>query len=157
PTVLPVQVVCRAAVTGPHGKPSTATVVGRKIAGRPPTTAPAGPVAVTVNAPEPVLVHWPWAFGPLMVQTPPSWVVQGVPGWPLLGGGFSVVDTAAGVLVALGRAVAVPVGEGEAVAVGVALAVAVGDRVSEAVAVGVMLRVAVAVGLAVLGSSVSVG
>src|SRR5579884_15628 len=148
PAVVPLQVVVNEAVVGEQANcsPDALTVVGTKIVGTAPTSAFAGPVAVKVNTPEPVLVQVP-VTAPVAVQVWPIVVAQGTPGVP--DGGWGGGGPIVGVAVLVGSTVPVAVTVAVAVVVAVAVAavvVAVGDTVSvgEAIAVGVNVSVGVA-------------
>lgn len=137
PTVVPVQVVVRLGATGVQLNASTPAVVGKKTAGTPPTTVPAGPVAVTTKVPDAVRVQLPLA-SPTIEQVPPTTVVHRS-GPPVGLGTFTFVGTTGTVGVAVGVTVCV----GVAVKVRVAVGVAVGERVAVGVKVGVRVGVSV--------------
>src|SRR5829696_4441368 len=94
PTVVPLQVVWRAAVTAPQAKlssvvgPPRPNVVAMKTAGRLPTATPVGPVALSVNVIEPTCSRNVPATPPVATQRSPAASVQGTPVWPDGGGAF---------------------------------------------------------------------
>jgi hypothetical protein len=136
PTVVPVQVVCRAEVTALQLSASTPPVVGMNTAGVPPTSAFEGPAATRLKVVEPVMVNEPVTL-PVTVHTCPTPLMQTTPDWPELAGTFNVVGTTPvppmGVPVGTVVGVSVLVGIGVAVHVAVGVTVAVGGRVAVAV------------------------
>jgi hypothetical protein len=143
PAVPPLQTVCSALLMAPQLNASTVTVVGMKMAGTPPTRVPLGPVAVTLNVVEPVMVSEPLA-DPLTVQTWPTTVAQATPAWPELGGTFWLVGTMPLPPIGVPVGVAVVTVVATDVLVGVRVAVELGVIVGVLVSVGVTLGVAVA-------------
>ncbi len=149
PAVVPVQVVvttpptCVVAAQG-NCSPLGLTVVGIKIVGITPTSAPVpGGWAINVNVPEPVLVQVPVTL-PVKVQVWPTATAQGRPGVPETGGVGGIA------CVGVGVRVVVLVAVGVAVIVGVLVGAAGGD-VAVPVGVAVLL-----VGVVVVAASVAV-